>query len=240
MNKNKFIKNLNYRKIALVIILLGVISLVIWGWGSTHAFYNSNSEIKIFSATIGNFASGGDTSPLEKNTDINVLYYVQDIIDSKKYAVSEHAPLEIKNYKLDEEKSNCIPKTSTSSGDKVTYKEDYSIDEATGAVKITITEDKPHQVVCRIYYSFDLEEYAKLNGDIKVISLVEATEGTLVATHGNKAYTLQDVPASGYDLTYYECTNSSAQTKPTLTYENGKLKAVYEEPDLCYAYFDRK
>ncbi len=233
------IKDKKYIIVIVVFLVMTILLLFKFLFKDTYAFYNVNNELPILKAKIGNFASGGDTSPLEKNTDVNVLYYVQDIFDSKKYTVMDHVPFEIKNYKFDEEKTNCIPKTSDNSGDKVSYKEDLSVDEATGKMKVVITEDKPHQIVCRIYYSFNLEPYTKINGDIKIVPLVEATEGTLVATHGDKAYVLQDVPASGYDLTYYECTNNSTQREPTLTYDNGKLKAVYEEPDLCYAYFDK-
>ncbi len=239
MDKKKFIKNLNYRKIALGLIAIAVISLVAWGLKDTHAFYSTSTELKVFSTTIGNFAGGGDTSTLEKNTDINVLYYVQDIFNTTKYNVVANAPANSKQYKLDEKRSNCIPKESSNSGDTVSYS-DYSIDEATGEVKLTVTEDKIHQIVCRIYYSFEIETYETFNRDVNVVALVESTEGTIVTIKNGKAYSLQEIPTSGYKIGNVECTNKDEATKTKINYENGNLQVDYKVKDLCYVYFDKE
>ncbi len=221
-----------------IILILGIGCLIKVVSKDSYAYYSSSNEIPILSTKIGNFA-GGDTSTLKTNTDINLLCYAQDIFEPSKYNVVATPPLEVSNYKLDEKRSNCIPKTSEKDGDKVSYS-DYSIDETTGEVKVTVTEDKPYQIVCRIYYSFELGTYETFNRDINIVALVESSEGTIVTIKDNKSYTLKDIPTSGYKLGSYECTNKDETTKTNITYESGNLQVDYKAKDLCYVYFDKE
>ncbi len=219
-----------------IILILGIGCLIKIVSKDSYAYYSSNNEIPILSTKIGNFA-GGDTSELEGNTDINLIYYAQDIFEPSKYNVVATPPLEVSNYKLDEKRSNCIPKVSERDGDKVTYS-DYSIDETTGEVKVIVTEDNLHQIVCRIYYSFELDPYEIFNRDINIVALVESTTN-IVAVKGNKTYALTTIPTSGYKLGSYECTNKDETSQTQITYENGNLKVDYKAKDLCYVYFDK-
>ncbi len=222
-----------------IILILGIGCLIKIVSKDSYAYYSSSNEIPILSTKIGNFA-GGDTSELKTNTDINVLYYAQDIFEPSKYNIVATPPLEVSNYKLDEKRSNCIPKTSEKDGDKVSYS-DYSIDETTGEVKVTVTEDNLHQIVCRIYYSFELGTYETFNRDINVVALVESEEeGTIVTIKDGKAYTFNEIPTTGYKLGSYECTNQDENTQTQITYENGNLQVDYKAKDLCYLYFDKE
>ncbi len=220
-----------------IILILGIGCLIKIVSKDSYAYYSSSNEIPILSTKIGNFA-GGDTSELKTNTDINVLYYAQDIFEPSKYNIVATPPLEVSNYKLDEKRSNCIPKVSEREGDKVTYS-DYSIDESTGEVKVTITEDNIHQIVCRIYYSFELDPYTELNRDINVVALVESSTD-IVTIKDKKTYTLTTIPTSGYTLGSYECTNKDETTQTQITYDNGNLQVDYKAKDLCYLYFDKE
>ncbi len=236
--KEKILNVSKEQKIFLILALIVIIQ-VIWLISShdSYAYYSSSNEIPILSTKIGNFA-GGDTSELKTNTDINLLYYAQDIADTSKYNIVATPPIDNKNYKLDEKRSNCIPKASEKEGDNVSYS-DYSIDETTGEVKITVTEDNIHQIVCRIYYSFELDPYTELNRDINVIALVESSDGLIATVKDTKKYVLKEIPTSGYKLGSYECTNKDEATQTQITYKNGNLQVDYKVKDLCYLYFDK-
>ena len=95
--------------------------------------------------------TNGDTSPLtDKNTDITLLYMVQDITNPKNYTIMEEPPVQVSGFILNEEKSNCIPQES----DNISYL-DYSIVESSGKVVVNVQQSKPNQVVCRIYYDYE-------------------------------------------------------------------------------------
>ncbi len=241
MKIKDMILNITKEQKIFLILSLVIIVQAIWFVSSqdSYAYYSSSNEIPILSTKIGNFSGKGDTSALESNSDVNLLYYIQDMYNSKKYNVSNRPPINIEYYKLDEKRSNCIPKSSETLGNQVSYS-DYVIDNATGKVKVTISEVKPHQIVCRIYYSFDLESYTQLNGDINIIPFVESSEGTIVTIKDNKTYTFNKIPTSGYTMSGFECTSKDAKEKTEVTYENNKLKVIYSAPDLCYVYFDKE
>ncbi len=237
IKENKILNTIKEYK-SLIIIALVIIIQVIWLISShnSYAYYSSSNELPILSTKIGEFAKG-DTTPLDTNTDINLLYYIQDIFNPKEYVVLETAPVDIKEYTLVKSKSNCIPEESELDNDKVKYS-NYGFDEK-GNLKITVSEDKPHQIVCRLYYNIDFSKYDQLNGDINVIALVESNEGTIVKEKGDKKYTIQEIPESGYRLDSYECNNKVTATQTEITYENNKMTVKYKVPDLCYAYFNK-
>ncbi len=89
-------------------------------------------------------ATTGDTSPLDKNTDVNVIFYIQSSDTPTEYYISKYVPAS--GYKVNNVASNCIPTNGS-----ITKYNDYYID-SDGVIRIEYNESKPMQVVCRIYY----------------------------------------------------------------------------------------
>ncbi len=203
----------------------------------THAFYNySTDPVPIFTGKVGNFTGKGDTSPItDKNTDINVLYYVQNGLNLKQYDIYNKPPLDIKkNYILDEKKSNCIPKIS----EGYSYS-DYSIDDATGKVTINVTEATPKQVVCRIYYSFNIIPHEPKEGDVKIIVYQESDTGSIADVRNGKYYIFSKTIPSGYTMSDYECDNKeNVETK--VEYRSNKITYITTGKNTCKVYFDKE
>ena len=228
----ELIKNLENKKSLSVIISLSIIvfitifKVII---KETHAYYNYDSGwVPIFTGKVGNFSGKGDSSPLNRNTDINVMYYVQDITNPKQYTIMIGPPIEYSDYALDGEKSNCIPKETTGAKYPV-----HTIDNATGEVKISITQSSAHQVVCRIYYSYK----NGLKDGIILFALQEDNNGNVI--HGDKKYkVVTDIPTSGYNYQNYECTNKDVVTEVSYDVTNG-FKYKTTKPNVCYAYFNK-
>ena len=141
------------------------------------------------------------------------------------YYISEVPPIAMSGYKLNEEKSNCIPKdaTYTMNGDN-----EFTVD-AKGLVKVIVSQSKPNQVVCRIYY-----DMSGASNDILVFALVENENGTI--TQGDKTYAFEsELPKSGY--TDYECKNKDIATK--VNFDGTKFTFETTGPNVCYTYFNK-
>ena len=223
---NKF-KNSKYKKEIITITVIVFLITVVVTLRGTHAYYNYESAwTPIFTGKVGNFSGKGDTSPLpDRNTDINLLYMVQDLMVKNGYYISEVSPIAMAGYKLNEEKSNCIPKdaTYTMSGNN-----QFTVD-ANGLVKVVVKQSKPSQVVCRIYY-----DMSGASNDILVFALVENENGTI--THDDKKYIFEnELPKSGY--VDYECKNKDTATK--INFDGTKFNFETDGPNICYAYFNK-
>ena len=166
--------------------------------------------------------TAGDTSTLERTTDVNLIYYVQDISKEKEYTIVSNKPVGILGYRVDEERSNCIPTSAKYS--------DYSIQED-GTVTFSAILSKPSQVVCRIYYSFD----EKQGQDIIIYALLEDTDGSV--TYEDKKYEPTNTIPTTYKYYKTECIKG-ALTDITYNSSTG-FKAISEEPSVCYAYFNK-
>ncbi len=165
----------------------------------------------------------GDTSPLERTSDVNLLYMVQNLTNPKEYVVSSNKPVWTMGYKLDKKKSNCIPKNAT-------YL-DYYI-KSDGTVTFSAILSKPSQVVCRIYYSL-----VGADNDVVIYALQENSTGGV--TFEDKKYdVVSTMPTSGY--TYYKatCSNSASATNISYSTSTG-FKVTTSGPNICYAYFKK-
>lgn len=228
MKKEKLKRLLNV-KIVYIIICFFVIILLIC-LRNTHAFYNySTDPIPIFTGKVGNFSGKGDTLPIDKNTDINLMYYIQDITNPKNYTIMEGPPAINWGFKLNEEKSNCIPKDATyeMNGDKV-----FIVDD-NGLVKVVVEQSKPNQVVCRIYYDYGKDLTKE---DVIVFALIEDDLGMVI--YNGKHYTMSEtIPTSGLTYLASSCKNTSIATE--IDYTGGKFTFKTEGPNICYAYFNK-
>ena len=232
---SKLKEKLNFKLIYIVICLCFLMGLLYFN--TTHAYYNYSTEpVPIFTGKVGNFTGKGDTSPLDKPTDVNVLYYVQNGLNLKKYDIYDTPPLDVKsNYVLDEKRSNCIPTDATyeMNGDKT-----YSIKED-GTVTIKVSENTPKQVVCRIYYSFNFTEYEEKEGDVKVIIYLQSDNGDIVTVRNNKYYILGDTVPTNYIMSDYECNNTNNITT-AVNYDASKgFTFTTTGKNICHTYFDK-
>ena len=192
---------------------------------STHAYYNYEmAPVPIFTSKVGNFAGEGESvkqGPVDKNTDINVIFYMQMPDNANKYKESKYVPAS--GYEINVDKSNCYP---TEGGD-ATY-DNYTIKED-GTVHIEYTETKPTQVTCRLYYDRD-----KLS-DVIIYAYIEDENGD--RKYNDKTYKLNNSVPSGYSMTTYECKSKTAET--TFTYDTNGFHIDTIGPDTCYVYFSK-
>ncbi len=176
----------------------------------------------------------GDTSSISKTSDINVMYYIEDHFNLGQYILYNIPPLDVKNnYKLDKSKSNCIPKESST----VNYPDYYINDD--GRVTINVSEDKPYQVVCRIYYSFNLTPYEIKDGDIRITTYIESETGSIVTIKNNKTYIADGRIPKGYTMSSYECDNLDNVTTDIIYDETKGFTYTTTGKNTCYAYFDK-
>ena len=229
MIKDKLKKLLNVKIIYLIVCFLVMVLFICLR--STHAYYNySTGPVPIFTGKVGNFTGKGDTSPLkDRNTDINLLYMVQDITNPRKYTIMEGPPAVVWGFKVNEEKSNCIPKdaTYTMNGNNV-----FSVD-SNGLVKVIVKQGKPNQVVCRIYYDYGKD---LTKDDVIVFALIEDNLGMVI--YGDKHYTMNEtIPTSGYTYKASSCKNTNIATE--IDYTGGKFTFKTSGPNICYAYFNK-
>ncbi len=239
MKIKDFVEKIGYRKLSLSIIAILIVALGVWGIKGTHAFYSySSGPIQIFNSKVGNFAGKGDTSPLTgRTTDINVLYYVQDITDPKKYSVMVKPPLEIKGFDgktgftIDQEKSNCIPKNGASYPADNGSNNGYKLN-ADGTVRITVTQSSANQVVCRLYYTFADD----LNDGIILFAMKQDEHGN-VSYNNNKYSIVSEIP-SEYTYKGYKCTDQTASSFIKYDASTG-FTFTTNKPNVCYAYFDK-
>ena len=233
MIKEKLKKILNIKVIYFVICVF-VITLFIC-LKNTHAYYNyETGPVPIFTSKVGNFVGKGDTSPLtDRTTDVNLMFYVQDVTNPKNYTIMEGTPALVSGYVVNDKKSNCIPtsETYTMHEDKV-----YSIAED-GLVTVEVSQDNPNQVVCRIYYDYgkDLNK-----DDVIVFALIEDELGMVIKN--NKHYIMTEaIPTNGYtyDSTISGC-NTENNVKTTISYDTSKgFSFETDGPNICYAYFNK-
>ena len=221
INKIKILENKKTYMLIIILSLLLFLSLIRLVLKETHAFYNSQSDsIPIFKAKIGDFTGEGESvkeGPIDKNTDVNIIFYTQMPDNPDKYMVSKYLP--VNGYKVNEKVSNCYPAT----GGDATYN-NYNIDSE-GNLNITYTETKPTQVVCRIYYDRD-----KLS-DVIIYAYLEDASGD--KKYNNKTYKLVNQVESNYTLVAHECKNKRA----TFSYDENGFNITSSGPDTCYAYF---
>ncbi len=227
---NKLKKKLNFKIIYIVICLVFLMGLLYFN--TTHAYYSSETgPIPIFTSKVGNFAGKGDTSPLDRPSDINVLYLVQDITNPRNYTIMEVPPVVVSRYIINDKKSNCIPKDGKyeMNGDKT-----YSIKED-GEVTIKVSQDKPNQIVCRIYYDYEKD---LTKDDVIVFALIEDELGMVI--YNDKHYTMiEEIPISGYTYNSSSCNNTN-NVKTELSYDTEKgFTFKTEGKNICYAYFNK-
>ena len=233
MIKEKLKKLLNIKVIYFVICVF-VITLFIC-LKNTHAYYNyETGPVPIFTSRVGNFAGKGDTSPLtDRTTDVNLMFYVQDVTNPKNYTITEGTPALVSGYVVNDKKSNCIPTSGTY---KMTEEKVYSI-ASDGLVTVEVSEDKPNQVVCRIYYDYE----QLTDKDIIVFALIEDSLGMVINDKNNKHYTMTEtIPTSGYtyDSTISNC-NTENNIKTAISYDSSKgFSFETDGPNICYAFFN--
>ncbi len=216
----------------LLVMMFGIVTIIAL-LKSSYAFYGTSKELKIINSVVGNFSGKGDTTPLEKNTDINLLFYIEDVVNDNNYFVSYQTPIEQKGYEIDIKKSNCIP-----SSNEASYGEN-SIDSETGEVTINITEENPKQIVCRIYYTFNPSLYKPLTGDVTIIPIIESDEGIVVTIKDGKKYVIgSEPPLTTHDYNGYVCLNKTNET--TLDFQNKEFTVSTNGKNTCYAYFNKK
>ena len=191
----------------------------------THAYYSYDSGwVPIFTGKVGNFAGEGESvkeGPIDKNTDVNIIFYTQMPDNAKKYMVSKYLP--VSGYKVNSDASNCYP----ADGSEATYSS-YSI-TSDGYVSIEYSETKPTQVVCRIYYDRD-----KLS-DVIIYAYIEDSTGD--RKYNDKTYKLYNQVPSGYNMTSYKCNSKTANT--SFSYDSNGFTVTSSGPDTCYAYFSK-
>ena len=225
MIKEKLKKLLNVKVIYLIICFFVMVLFICLR--NTHAYYNYESAwTPIFTGKVGNFSGKGDTSPLpDRNTDINLMYYIQDVTNPKNYTIMEGPPAVVWGFKVNEDKSNCIPKDATYS--------DYFIDNSNGKVIVNIKQSKPNQVVCRIYYDYGKD---LTKDDVIVFALIEDNLGMVI--YNDKHYTMsEEIPTSGYTYKISSCKNTNIATE--INYTGGKFTFETDGPNVCYAYFNK-
>ena len=169
----------------------------------THAYYNYEMEpVPIFTSKVGNFAGEGETvkdGPISgKSTDVNVIWYIQMPDNPKKYIEVKYTP--DNGYKLNQDISNCYPKDNE---EGTTYTEDYKIEDD-GTVDITVSETKPNQIVCRLYYDRD-----KIS-DVIVYAYIQDSSGDR-DYEGNK-YKMSSTIPTGKTYVGYKCSNDKVAT----------------------------
>ncbi len=192
----------------------------------THAYYNYEMEpVPIFTSKVGNFAGEGESvkqGPIDKNTDVNIIFYTQMPDNADKYKESKYVPAS--GYQINGDKSNCYP----AEGGDATY-ENYTIKED-GTVHIEYTEEtKPTQVVCRLYYDRD-----KLS-DVIIYAYIEDSTGD--RKYNDKTYKLYNQVPDGYSMITYECKSKKAST--TFTHDTNGFHIDTTGPNTCYGYFSK-
>ena len=214
------IRNLKNHKLLIGILILGLLCMLKTLSNNSYAYYANSKDLAIIKSTIGEFASKEENPEKAMSADISVNIYMQDQNDSSTYNLVNYIP--ISGYTVDQKKSGCSPKSSiTFSG--FTY--------GNRNIKFNVQENKPNQIICRIYYQKDL------NSDITIYALVKDNDYGTKEYGGNKYRFINKTPDSTYDFKGYECSNASAKT--VVTFTNNKLGFTTTKPNTCYAYFEK-
>ena len=221
-------EKLNFKVIYIIVCLVFLVGLLYFN--KTHAYYDYESGwVPIFNSKVGNFAGKGDTSPLNQPSDVNLMFYVQDITNPKNYTIMEGTPVAVSGYQVNDKKSNCIPTDGTYQkyGENV-----YSI-SSDGTVTVKVSESKPNQIVCRIYYDYGKD---LTKDDVIVFALKEDSLGMVI--YNNKHYVMsEDIPSTGYTYNSSSCKNTDIATEIGYNVETG-FTFKTKGPNICYAYFN--
>ncbi len=203
------------------ILLLGVVfTLISMTLKNSYAYYGTSNELEIMKTTIGNFAGDGEivkNGPIEKSTDVNVIFYAQTPTTKNRYKETKIIP--VTNYQINEELSNCYVSDGTSK---------YTIDED-GTIDIDITESKPNQIVCRMYYDYVNEN----NLDVIVYAYMQDINGT--KSYNNNKYKLVNNIPDNSTLDGFTCNNKSVSTN--ITYVDNNIVIDSSGPNICQVYF---
>ena len=220
-----FKEKLNFKIIYIVICVDFLVTLLYLN--QTHAYYNYEmAPVPIFTSKVGNFAGEGETvkdGPLSgKSTDVNVIWYTQMPDNPKKYKENKEVP--VTGFTLNQDISNCYPKNNQ---EGTTYNPDYTISED-GTVDITVSETKPNQIVCRLYYDRD-----KIS-DVIVYAYIQDASGD--REYEGSKYKMSSTIPTDKILEGYKCSNEKVATNIGYTDETG-FTIDTTGPNTCYAYF---
>ena len=206
--------------ISVIIVFILLITLK-----DSYAYYGTSNELEIMKATIGNFAGDGEKveeGSIEKSTDVNVIFYAQTPNSKNKYVETKEIP--VTNYVINEEASNCYPKDNI---EGTTY-DNYTINSE-GLIDIEVKENKPNQIVCRIYY--DYENKNKL--DVIVYAYLQDEKGT--KKYNNNNYKIINTIPDNVTFIEFNCNNKEIDT--TIAYAENTLDIKSSGPNICQAYF---
>ncbi len=220
MKFKQIAKNKSYFMIITIFLIVSILFLIKFLIKNSYAYYSSNNEISIISSTIGGFSKA--TPPVKvKNADINVLIFLQDQYDQKKYNQADYIPAF--GYQYNSKKSKCNPSGAQFS----TFNADNEV------ITIVGQEETYGQIICEVYY--DINQ----NSDLVIYILLEDPDyGTI--SYNDKMYLYSnDVPNTGYDYDKTICTNEEA-TSITYNESSGLFEYTTTKPNTCYAYFNKK
>ena len=214
--------------IIIIVIIITIISALInLVLRDTHAYYNSQTNpIPIFNTKVGDFTGEGEsvkTGPIDKNTDVNIIFYMQMPDNPNKYKESKYVPAS--GYKVNDKVSNCYP-----TNNNITSYPEYSIKDD-GTINIKVKEANPLQITCRIYYDRD-----KLS-DIVIYAMIEDINGD--KTYNDKKYKLTNTILENYQYVGYNCTNKEAVKEIKFDSSTKKFSFKTTGPSTCYTYFSK-
>lgn len=206
----------------LVFFVLFLINITL---NKTHAYYGDSVELPLFNARVGDFSGEGESAkegPLtNKSTDVNIIWYIQMPDNPDKYKENKGVPL--LGFTLNETKSNCYPKNNE---EGTTYIEDYSISED-GIVDIKVSETKPNQIVCRLYYDRD-----KIS-DVIIYAYIQDETGD--REYNGSKYKLTSKMPTGKEMVGYKCSKEGTNIDYN---ETDGFMIDTKGPNTCYIYFN--
>ena len=219
------LKNKKVIVVSSTLLIMTIIVLLTITIKDSYAYYGTSNELEIMKATIGNFAGDGELvndGPIEKSTDVNVIFYAQTPNSKNKYVETKEIP--ITNYVINEEVSNCYPKDNIEG----TEYNSYTINSE-GLIDIEVKENKPNQIVCRIYYDYE----NKNNLDVIVYAYLQDEKGT--KKYNNNNYKIINTIPDNVTFIGFTCNNKDIKTN--ITYEENILDIKSSGPNICQAYF---
>ena len=199
--------------------MITVISKVI---KSTYAYYGDTNELKIMSATVGDFAIE-ELSQEKLKYDIDIVLYMEDAEIKTRYHIVQNTP--VMGYEVNKEKSECNPKDANYSN--------YSI-KSDGTIVINVSENVPNKIVCKMYYD-------KIkSADIIIYALVEDEKG-YKEYNGKKYIVVNSIPSEDkYEYNTSKCLNSNVTTNVIYNQETKSFNYTTNGMNTCYAYFNKK
>ena len=216
------LKNNKIKAISSTLLVITIFILLMTTLKDSYAYYNNSNELKILSTKVGDFAGDGELAKngaIAKNTDINVIFYAQTPTTKNRYKETKIIP--VTNYQINQELSNCY---------SLEGKSKYSI-SLDGTIDVDITESKPNQVVCRMYYDYVNEN----NLDVIVYAYIQDVNGT--KSYGDNKYKLVNTIPDNSTLKGFTCNNKSVSTN--ITYVENNIVIDSPGPNICQAYFSK-